>query len=321
MRIEGRRRMYLPLALAVALLFRCAVTAGAQAGPAGGGEPFRLKLPVNEVVLTFHAADEHGLPVNDLKLDEVRVLDNGHDPRRTVAFDSLLDRPVRAGIMLDTSESMQRALARSKAIAEQFAGKLFRQSSDQAFVMDFGFSSEMAQVWTPEPARITRAIRNVKLKGMNPLEGTDIFGTIFRACFYGFDKANPTVTGNFLLLFSDGEDNAGQVTMEEALGACQSSNVAIYAFRVRSDNVDSTGPRTLARLAEKTGGRVFDANESGQAVWDDLKTIEGEMRNQYRLVYVPAELKPDGSFHRIELQFPDRVKRFEVRTGYYAPGQ
>ena len=44
-----------------------------------------------------------------------------------------------------------------------------------------------------------------------------------------------------------------------------------------------------------------------------------EMRNQYRLVYNPAELKHDGAFHEIELQPPDRVSRVAVRSGYFAP--
>jgi hypothetical protein len=59
---------------------------------------------VDEVSLTFHAADAHGLPVNDLKLDELRVLDNGRSPRRIVAFHSLREagsaRQEWVGLML-----------------------------------------------------------------------------------------------------------------------------------------------------------------------------------------------------------------------------
>ena len=75
-----------------------------------GSGTYSLKLSVDEVVLTFHATDTHGLPINDLKVDEFRLLDNGVAPRRIVAFDPLVDRSVRAGILLDTSESLERAL-------------------------------------------------------------------------------------------------------------------------------------------------------------------------------------------------------------------
>lgn len=88
-----------------------------------------------------------------------------------------------------------------------------------------------------------------------------------------------------------------------------------------SDAQDSTGPKTLADLAVNTGGRVFPADAAPDAIWNDLKTIESEMRNQYRLVYTPANLKHDGSYHEIDLQPPDRVDRFDVRSGYYAPAR
>jgi hypothetical protein len=72
-------------------------------------------------VLTFHAKDTHGLPINDIKKDEIRLWDNGVAPRRVVAFDSLLDRPIRIGFLLDTSESMQYSLPGNKVIAGRYA--------------------------------------------------------------------------------------------------------------------------------------------------------------------------------------------------------
>jgi Ca-activated chloride channel homolog len=110
------------------------------------------------------------------------------------------------------------------------------------------------------------------------------------------------------------------MSLEEALGACQRSNTVIYAFRDEPDSSHYfTGPKLLAYLAPKTGGRVFPADDTEDSIWSDPKTIESEMRDQYRLVYSPASLKHDGSFHEIELQPPERVARIEVRSGYYAP--
>ena len=129
-------------------------------------------------------------------------------------------------------------------------------------------------------------------------------------------------TANLILLFSDGEDNAGKAALEDALRACQQSNTVIYAFRILSSEApDSIGPKTLAGLATNTGGRVFPANETPDAIWNDLKTIESEMRNQYRLVYTPSNVRHDGTFHSIELQMPDRVGELEVRSGYFAARQ
>ena len=315
-------RTWIIRGVAVIVLFWYAWQTHAQTGPNAeqSSSIYKLKLSVDEVILTFHATDAHGLPINDLKPGEIKIFDNGIAPHRIVAFDSLIDRPVRAGILLDTSASMQQTLPGNRLVAQRYAQRFFRQQSDQAFVMDFGYSSEIAQSWTSDSSLLSQDIRNVKQGKMNPLGGTAVLDTIFRACFYGFGKVDPTATGNFILLFSDGVDNASHTSLEEALGACQRSNTVIYAFRVPPDSDNySTGPKLLADLTSKTGGRVFPADDTEDAIWNDLKTIESEIRNQYRLVYNPANLKHDGSFHEIELQPPDRVSSIEVRSGYYAP--
>jgi Ca-activated chloride channel family protein len=100
---------------------------------------------------------------------------------------------------------------------------------------------------------------------------------------------------------------------------CQRTNTAIYIFRAEPETGFSTGSRTLAELASKSGGRVFYDDDSDAAIYSDLQIIEANLRNQYRLVYTPVELKRDGSFHRIELETPQRVGAIAIRAGYYAP--
>lgn len=308
--------------LCACVLLACALwQAGAQNTQRGPQftEAYDLTLPVNEVVVTFHAADDHGLPVNDLKLSEIKLRDNGQVLGKILAFDNLLGRSLRAGILIDTSESMYSVLPAIRAIAGKYARQLFRQQSDQAFVMDFGYSSETVQPWTSDPNTLAKSIQSIRAGKMNPLGGTALFDTIFRACLYGFSNADRAATGNFLMVFSDGEDNSSHTSLQESLDACQRSNTVIYAFRARSADRDSTGPATLADLALKSGGRVFPADDSEEAILNDLKLIEVDLRNEYRLIYRPAALKHDGSFHRIELQLPDRVSSVQVRSGYYAP--
>jgi VWFA-related protein len=308
--------------LAALAVLPCVSHARAQtpANADGDSGTYLLKLPVNEVVLTFHAVDAHGLSVNDIKENEIKLFDKGVPPKRVVAFDALLNRPLRAGILIDTSESMVWALLGSKAIAQRFAQRLFRQQTDQAFIMEFGYSSSITQPWTGDSASLARSIQAIRAGRMNPLPGTALIDAVFRACYHGFGKVDPAATANFILLFSDGEDISSHVSIDEALRTCQHSNVAIYAFRAPpASDASSTGPRILAELAGKSGGRVFPADESDEAIWEDLRTIESEQRNQYRLVYQPAQLKQDGAFRPIELQLPDRVKTVEVRSGYFAP--
>jgi Ca-activated chloride channel homolog len=290
--------------------------------------PYSLRVSVDEVSLSFHPADAHGLPVNDLKVDELSLLDNGKPPRRIVAFGSLRDFPIRGGILMDTSVSVAEYLPRNRAIASEYVQRLLRQNSDQAFVMDFDFESRIAQPWTSDRNALIAGMRRVVPDGVSRMGGTAIIDSIYRACLNQFGRLNDTAnaaagaaagSANFILLFSDGEDNASHAYLNEAVEMCQRTNTAIYAFRVHPESRFSDGPKTLAQLASQTGGRVFKNESSDEEIYDDLRTIEADLHDQYRLVYEPAELKPDGSFHSIKLKGPARVESIVVRAGYYAP--
>ncbi len=293
-----------------------------QSKPDSGPDaiPYTLSLPVDEVNLTFHAADAHGLPVNDLKIDELRVFDNDKAPQRILDFRLLEDFPIRAGILIDSSQSMEQHLSVVRKISIEYAQQHLRQPTDQAFVMDFGYVSKITQPWTSNPVALTYGVGNVIQGRENPLGGTALFDTIFHTCLYDFGKIDNAASGNFILLFTDGEDNASHTSLKEAVDICQRMHTAIYAFR--SDHLPysfSAGPKALAELASETGGRVFHDDDSETEIHNDLRVIEADLRNQYRMIYKAADFKHDGSFHRIELQAPDRVKSIAVRSGYYAP--
>lgn len=282
-------------------------------------DTYRFSLHVDEINLTFHAMDAHGLPVNDLKLSELNLLDNGKPPRRILDFHVLQDFPIRAGILMDTSESMAKNLAADRAVALKYAQSLLRQQRDQAFVMAFGYISSVTQTWTGDPGLLSAGVRGVVEGRQNPLGGTAIFDAVYRACHSEFGAIDHAASANFILLFSDGEDNASRGDVRLAVDACQHANTAIYVFRAEPDLSFSSGLKNLTELAAETGGRVFHDDDADDAIETDLRIIEADLRNQYVLVYKPAELRHDGSFHRIELSGPDRVESIVARSGYYAP--
>ena len=221
---------------------------------------------------------------------------------------------------MDASESMQSHISGNRAIAVQYAQRFLRQQTDQAFVGDFVRRARILQPWTADPTALTAAIRKVSAGAGSLSQGTAIFDTVYRACEFQFGAIDNAASGNFILLFSDGEDNTSAMRLQDAVDACQRANTTIYAFRAEPEpGFSSPGPATLAELTAQTGGRVFRDNDSEAAIYDDLRIIEADLRNQYRLVYKPADLKHDGTFHRIALIPPERVDSITIRSGYYAP--
>ena len=278
--------------------------------------PYRLNVSVDEVILTFHAADAHGLPVNDLQLSDLTLLDNGIPPAKILDFQLEQNFPIRSGILIDTSGSMSAHRFRDQSIATQYAQQLLRQQTDQAFISQFDRIAHLIQTWTNNPSTLTAAIHNTT--HADPIGGTALFDTLYAACRYQFGEIDHRTSGNFILLFSDGEDNASLLDVETAVDMCQRTNTAIYAFSPNPhDGSFHAGTATLAQLATQTGGTVF--HDDDPDAFTDLRTIEASLRNQYRLVFRPVSLAHDGAFHPIILATPDRVATLTIRSGYYAP--
>jgi VWFA-related protein len=294
----------------------------AQVAVEGVG-PYTLSVGVNEVSVPFHAADLHGVAIGDLTLGDLRLLDNGKAPKQIVSFEVYRDLPIRAGILIDTSRSVLENVRRNQQISMEYVRQFLRRPAgerqgDEAFVMSFDFEAKVLQDWTGESDLLTASIRNVAADSGGRLGGTAIFDAVYKACRGQFGKVRGVATGNFLLLFSDGLDNASHARIEDDVDICQQANTAIYVFSAAAKSMFIEGQTTLTDLAEQTGGRIF-FEQTAEGVRDDLRLIEANLRMQYRLVYKLAKLKADGSFHRIELDSPDRGGVITVRSGYYAP--
>jgi VWFA-related protein len=297
--------------------------ATSQAGAAPDGSRANFYAPVDEVSFTFHAADAQGLPVTDLKLNDLTIYDNYKAPGKILVFESLGDTPAKAGILLDTSGSMATWIARDRTIASQYVQRLLRPQTDHAFIEEFGSVSRMVQPWTGDVHALTIGISETAPGRANPLGGTALFDTIFSACLYQFGKSEKPVSGNFILLFTDGEDNASHVDLRAAVDMCQTANTAIYAFRPRLAESGSPGPKNLSELSSETGGRTFQLDGTEAEIETDLNIIDADLRDRYWLVYRPVELKHDGSFHTVYVGSSDSARdlTIDVRSGYYAPAR
>jgi VWFA-related protein len=314
-----RRRRKGPISFGVIFSMICAVPVAfsqTRRPPATTNDPYILNITVDEVSLTFHATDFHGIPIDDLKLDDLRILDNGKSPRQIVSFEAHQNLPVRFGVLMDTSRSMLEYLSRNQAIAKEYVTQLLHKQTDSAFIMRFDSESKVLQNWTADNNALTVSLRDVAANYESRLGGTALFDSIYKACRDQFGVTN-TIAGNFILLFTDGIDNASHARIEDDIDICQKSNTAIYIFNVEPKSIFSAGQKTLTELATQSGGAIF-FDQTRETIWNDLRIIDRNLRSQYRLVYKPRYFKQDGSFHRIKLDSPTRGGVITTRSGYYA---
>ena len=318
------RRRQIPRCLLLSLpLFLLTVSGITESSktPPDNASSYTLKVSVDEISLAFHALDAKGTPLTHLTCADLRLSDNGKPQSGIVMLRSSQDLPIRAGFLVDKSDSMREDLAVNRSIISLYASRLIRKGFDRAFVMQFDMDNLITQSWTADHARIAAGAaaiaREERSRFLSHDRLTAIFDSLYIACRDQWSQDRGGVTGNFILLFTDGMDDASHVYLGEAIDMCQRTRTAIYAITNSPKSRFSDGQRTLEDLAKESGGRVFFNPQGGQ-IWDDLQLIEAEQRNQYQLVYKASGFKPNGAFHRIKLDCSVRGAQIIIPSGYYA---
>ena len=128
--------------------------ASAQAPQSPADTPYTLRVPVDEIALTFHAADADGKPLTHLTRNDLKLKDNGKRQDRIVMLQSYEDLPIRVGFLFDISASMYWSLPYNRSVIRTYASRLLRPETDRAFVMQFDTETLITQPWTNDPTRI-----------------------------------------------------------------------------------------------------------------------------------------------------------------------
>jgi VWFA-related protein len=283
--------------------------------------PYTIPVDVYEVSLTFSAAGFDGTPIEDLGVGDLRLLDNGKQQKRIVRFQYRRGLALRAGILVDTSRSMLGAtLARNRFITNEFAKKILRSGSDEAFVTEFDFAAMPLQGWTSKAEDLDVAVKQLGRNARTRMGGTALWDSLYQTVRDRFHEPgrSPVETGNVILLFTDGEDNASHAELKDVVDICQQTGTAVYAFADAKKTWFNPGQKNLAELTAQTGGRVFYLEEQGRTD-DALVEMDKKLRNRYLIGYRPSEVKKDGKFHSIKLSSPTRGGVIATRSGYYAP--
>ena len=78
------------------------------------------------------------------------------------------------------------------------------------------------------------------------------------------------------------------------------------------------GKKIMEKIAERTGGRYFEAKKKDNL--DDIyASIAEELRGQYLLTYTPDVVDKEGAYHKIALKASKGELVVVTREGYYAP--
>lgn len=246
------------------------------------------------------------LPLGGLTKDHFEVRDNGVVQR----VDSVTTADAaHVLVVLDLSGSVQgEPLRQLVGAANALVGKLtVRDRLTMA-----GFAHHL---------RLLTPANGVVQPDLLPRGGsTALHDAVFTSLLLAGDDPRPAL----MILLTDGLDSASWLTETQALDMALRADVVVYpvaaeyeALRESRSASVRLAMRSLQKLAEETGGRVFPVGRR-RPLNDAMLEILGEYRHRYILTYALHGVERRG-WHDIEVRLKGVRGTVHTRRGYDVP--
>ncbi len=272
---------------------------------------FVFRKDVDEVLLHASVVDDKQHIITTLDRNAFTVFEDGK-PQNIISFHNV-DIPVAMGIVIDNSGSMREK--RNKV--NQAALNLVRSSNpkDEVFVVNFNDEYYLDQDFTNNLLKLKEALEKIDARG-----GTALYDAVVASAEHL--KKFARLEKKVLFVVTDGEDNASNETLEQAIKHLQEENgPSVYAIGILGDEEHPKRARkALDVIAQRTGGIAFFPKTLDEV--DEIsRTVARDIRNQYAIGYRPTNPRGNGGFRQIRVEAKAKGHgKMVVRTksGYYA---
>jgi VWFA-related protein len=291
-----------------------------------------IKLGTQLVNVLFSVQDKQNRYINDIKQEEVEVLENGQ-PQQVFTFKKEFDLPLTMAILVDVSGSEQYTLPLLKDAGSRFVESVVRTGKDTVGVIKFEGEATVMQELTSNPARVRRALEQIAYTAPPPVSvyggatppinsgsrqgGTSMYDAIVAT---SADMLAREPGRKTIILVTDGVDTTSRMRQNDAIDESLKAEVVIYAIGVGDPGFGGVDSGALKKICEATGGRAI-IPKSNRELDQAFTQLEQDLRQQYLLAYEPRNDATDGAFRKLELKLKSRDKDLKVRhrKGYYAP--
>jgi Ca-activated chloride channel family protein len=277
-----------------------------------------VRLNSRLVLVPVSVSDASGLPVKDLKVEDIVIEEEGR-PQQVVALGEPGKTPVEIALLFDVSGSTQGQFAFERQAAVQFIREVLKPG-DAVSLFSIGLTPKMMKARTTSGEEAVAGLMSIK-----PLkEPTAFFDSVVEATHY-LVKTGDSGGRRVLVVISDGEENYSKSnTLADALRELQKNDLLFYAINpsgggIRLNTVSLKGQNSMEALASQTGGKAFNP-----ARVDELepvfRQIAKELQAQYLFGYYSTDERANGGFKRITVRAPKRPDlRIRARQGYFVP--
>jgi Ca-activated chloride channel family protein len=273
-------------------------------GPAVFSSDTRLK------VLHATVVDKSGKLVTNLPQSAFQVYEDGKlQPIKVFRRE---DVPVSMGIIVDNSGSMRDK--RQKVEAAALALVKESNSEDEVFIVNFNDEAYLDTDFTSDIKIMQQGLTKIDSRG-----GTAMRDAIRMSIDHLKEKAKKDK--KVLLVITDGNDNASQVSLENTVRSAQDAETIVYGIGLLSEEERreaNKAKRALTTLTEASGGAVFFPKDTGE-VDRIAHQVAHDIRNQYTIAYTPVNAALDGTYRTVKvLATGPNHPVVRTQSGYYA---
>jgi len=285
-----------------------------------------IKTEVDLVNLFATVRDKNKRVVTDLKQDDFKVFEDGHEEKISF-FAKEMQLPITLGLLLDTSGSEQFMLGAIQDAGGRFMHRVLKKG-DEAMVISFSTDVDLLADFTDDRSILDRAIQKARIStpgggyiAGNPgpvpsgnMVGTALYDAIYLACA---DKLNGEAGRKAIIIVTDAQDEGSHTKLEEAIEAAQRTDTVIHILLVYDPRYGGNSG-VAHKLTDETGGRMIVVHGE-KHLEEAFDQISEELRSQYTLGYYPSNTTRDGKFRKLHVETGNHEYKVLARKGYYAP--
>ncbi|MFH1177127.1 MAG: VWA domain-containing protein [Acidobacteriota bacterium] len=265
-------------------------------------------VQVTSVHVPVVVLDKDKKPVVGLAQEDFEIVEDGVSQVVT-HFSLQQELPVRLGLEIDTSGSMEKTLGEVQRVVLGFLRDLLRPR-DRAFILAFSDRPAVLESFSEDFEALGRALIALR---------ADRATAFYDAMIHGLFQFSGVRGRKALIVLTDGDDNASRANFDKTLDYAQRSGVCVYTIGIDLPLTQVRIRSQLSRLARTTGGEAFFL--ARDASLDKVYSqIDRELRSQYLIVYTSSSTAPVDVFRKVTVKV--RRPDVEVRTiaGYYPGG-
>ena len=274
-----------------------------------------VKVETNLVTIPVSVFDRNGLYIPDLSKDNFKIFEDGVE--QPIEFFATTENPFTVVLLLDTSPSTEFKIEEIQQAAMAFVNLLTPQ--DKVMVIEFDANVHVLTEATTDRNLIFKGIRKADFGG-----GTSLYDSVD----FTLRKRLSKIPGRkAVVLFTDGVDTTSlKSDYDSSLREAEEADATIFPiyYNTYLDQSRQTrggimfpfptiirgntrqeyelGRRYLKDLADSTGGRVFNADNSEGGLVRTFESIAEELRRQYSIGYIPETAGQTGQRKNIKVR-------------------